>query len=64
MTIVLFAGDLLVMAFMIGVVVWVSLCTSDEQIDAIARLPLEDDGADAHRPSNHPTSNPETSPHG
>lgn len=43
MTIVLFAGDLLVMAFMIGVVVWVSLCTSDEQIDAIARLPLEDD---------------------
>ena len=40
---ILFAGDLLVMAFMIGVVVWVSLYTSDEQIDAIARLPLEDE---------------------
>ena len=43
MTYVLFAGDMLVMAFMIGLVVWVSLIASDEDIEAAARLPLVDE---------------------
>lgn len=46
MTYVLFAGDMLVMAFMVVVVVWVSLYANDREIEAIARIPLdEDDGA-------------------
>jgi hypothetical protein len=42
-TYVLFAGDMLVMAFMVAVVVWVSTFASDADIDAAARLPLEDE---------------------
>lgn len=43
----LFAGDMLVMAFMIGVVVWVSLKSSKQSIDRAARIPLEDEDFDA-----------------
>lgn len=43
MTYFIFVGDMLVMAFMIVVVVWVSVYTSDAEIDAIARIPLEDE---------------------
>jgi len=43
MTYVLFAGDMLVMAFMAGVAVWVSAFTSDADIDKAARLPFEDE---------------------
>ena len=43
MTFVLFAGDMLVMAFMIALVAWVALGMSDREIDEAARLPLEDD---------------------
>ena len=39
----LFAGDMLVMAFMAGVVVWISIRASDPSIRAAARIPLEDD---------------------
>ena len=46
MSYVLFAGDMLVMAFMVAVVVWVSVFASDEDIDSAARLPLEDEGDD------------------
>lgn len=46
MTYILFAGDMLVMAFMIGLVVWVSTFANDESIDAIARIPLEDENDD------------------
>lgn len=46
MTFVLFAGDMLVMAFMVAVVVWVSLVASDEDIEAVARLPIEDEVGD------------------
>jgi hypothetical protein len=42
MTIVLFVGDMLVMAFMIVVVVWVLLGMSDRDIESVANLPLED----------------------
>ena len=40
------AGDMLVMAFMIGVVVWVSLSSSKEILDQSGRIPLEDEHRD------------------
>lgn len=43
MAYLLFAGDMLVMAFMIAVVVWISVRDNSARIDATARLPLEDD---------------------
>ena len=43
MTWFIFAGDMLVMAFMIVVVVWVSLRSTGERLDAAARIPLEDE---------------------
>ena len=46
MTYLLFAGDMLVMAFMTGVIVWVSVIAKDEEIDAVARIPLEDEDDD------------------
>lgn len=46
MTYFLFAGDMLVMAFMTVVVVWVSLKGSSEQLDRAARIPLEDERQD------------------
>ena len=42
----IFAGDMLVMAFMITLFVWVSIRANDEQIDAAARIPLDDASAD------------------
>jgi cbb3-type cytochrome oxidase subunit 3 len=44
MTWVLFIGDMLVSAFMIAVIVWISLRRTREQLDAAARIPLEDEG--------------------
>ena len=43
MTWFIFVGDMLVMAFMIVVVVWVSMRSSRAQLDAAARIPLEDE---------------------
>lgn len=43
MTWYLFAGDMLVMAFMIAVTVWVSLRSTRKRLDDAARLPLEDE---------------------
>jgi cbb3-type cytochrome oxidase subunit 3 len=43
MTWFIFAGDMLVMAFMIAVVVWVSLRSTRERLDDVARIPLEDE---------------------
>lgn len=42
----LFAGDMLVMLFMVVVVVWVSLQSTQETLDAAARIPLEDERID------------------
>jgi hypothetical protein len=39
----IFAGDMLVMAFMAAVVVWVSIGASDSSIHVSARIPLEDE---------------------
>ena len=46
MTYYLFAGDMLVMAFMIVVVVWVGLSSSKELLDRSGRIPLEDEHRD------------------
>lgn len=46
MTYFIFAGDMLVMAFMIGVVIWVSLKSSEKNINKAARIPLEDEDRD------------------
>jgi hypothetical protein len=43
MTILIFAGDMLVMAFMIGLAVWVINRDNDTNIDAVARIPLQDE---------------------
>ena len=42
----IFAGDMLVMAFMMVVVVWVSLSNSKQKMDEAARIPLEDECID------------------
>lgn len=43
MTWMIFVGDMLVMAFMIIVVIWVSLRSTRAGLDAAARIPLEDE---------------------
>jgi len=43
MTAFIFIGDMLVTAFMIGVAIWFSNKSNDEQISHIARIPLEDE---------------------
>ncbi len=43
MTYFIFAGDMLVMAFMAGLVVWLYLRKSKEELDESARIPLEDE---------------------
>lgn len=39
----IFAGDMLVMAFMIGVVIWVSMKSSAKKIEKAAVIPLHDE---------------------
>ncbi len=46
MTYFILAGDMLVMAFMIALVVWVFMRLPKESIDEAARIPLEDEQAD------------------
>jgi cbb3-type cytochrome oxidase subunit 3 len=46
MTYFLFAGDMLVMAFMVVLVIWVFMRSSKESIDESARIPLEDERPD------------------
>jgi hypothetical protein len=43
MTYFIFAGDMLVMAFMICVVVYVSLRTQSTSLEDASRIPLEDE---------------------
>ncbi len=47
MTLLLFAGDMLVMAFMAGLAVWALWGSSDEAIDEVAGVPLADEDTDA-----------------
>ena len=46
MTFFIFIGDMLVMAFMIGLVAWISMKSSNESINKAARIPLEDEDND------------------
>ena len=41
MTMFIFLGDMLVMAFMIGVAIWFFSKSNDEEDNAAARIPLE-----------------------
>ncbi len=43
MTYLIFIGDMLVMAFMTVLVVWISLRGRASHFEAVARLPLEDE---------------------
>lgn len=43
MTWFIFVGDMLVMAFMIALVVWVSTRSTRARLDGAARIPLEDE---------------------
>ena len=42
----IFAGDMFVMAFMIAVVLWVSMKSSNDSTNKAARIPLEDEDID------------------
>ena len=42
----IFVGDMFVMAFMIAVVLWVSMKSSSESTNKAARIPLEDEHTD------------------
>ncbi len=46
MTFLIFAGDMLVMLFMVVLVVWVFWRSSDTTIEKSARIPLEDERID------------------
>ena len=43
MTLFIFAGDMLVMLFMVALVIWVFMVTPDKQIDESASIPLRDE---------------------
>ena len=47
MTLLLFAGDMVVMAFMAGLAVWALWGSSDEAVDEVAGVPLADEDTDA-----------------
>ena len=42
----IFVGDMLVMAFMVVLAIWVFMRLPKEDLDAAARIPLEDDQTD------------------
>lgn len=46
MTFFIFAGDMLVMLFMVVLVVWVYWKSPQQTLDASARIPLEDERVD------------------
>ena len=46
MTYFIFAGDMLVMLFMVCLAVWVSLASSKSTFEEAARIPLDDEGHD------------------
>ena len=46
MAYLIFGGDMLVSAFMVGLVMWLSVRENDERIGAAARIPLDDEDFD------------------
>jgi len=55
MTMFIFIGDMLVMAFMIGLAVWVLNRDNDANIDRTARIPLEDEAGAGFVPGSEET---------
>jgi hypothetical protein len=43
MAYLIFGGDMLVSAFMVGLVMWLSVRENDARIGAAARIPLDDE---------------------
>lgn len=43
MTVFIFLGDMAVMGFMVGLAIWLTSRGNDEQFEAAARIPLEDE---------------------
>lgn len=46
MTAFIFAGDMLVMLFMVGLVTWLLVFHSRDKADRVAHIPLEDEHSD------------------
>ena len=46
MTYLIFGGDMFVTAFMVGLAIWLLVRENDAEIDAAARIPLEDEPGD------------------
>jgi cbb3-type cytochrome oxidase subunit 3 len=46
MAYLIFGGDMLVTAFMVGLVIWLLIRENDAGIAAAARIPLDDEPAD------------------
>lgn len=46
MAYLIFGGDMFVTAFMVGLAIWLLVRENDAQIDAAARIPLEDEPPD------------------
>jgi cbb3-type cytochrome oxidase subunit 3 len=46
MAYLIFGGDMLVTAFMVGLVIWLLVRENDAGIAAAARIPLDDEPAD------------------
>ena len=46
MAYLIFGGDMLVSAFMVGLVMWLSIRENDDRMSAAARIPLEDEDGD------------------
>lgn len=46
MTVFIFAGDMLVMLFMVVLVVWLTAFAGRDKTDKVARIPLEDERGD------------------
>jgi cbb3-type cytochrome oxidase subunit 3 len=53
----LFTGDLLVMAFMMSLVVWVFLKSSKQSLNEASRIPLEDEVFESGNFEEEPDSN-------
>jgi hypothetical protein len=50
MTLFIFIGDMLVMGFMVGLAIWCGTRGNSEEIEQIARIPLDDEqGEGSHR---------------
>lgn len=63
MTWFIFIGDLVVMAGLITAAVWVFLRANPADLNAAARIPLEDDGDAAGTPTPGAAATTEAKPH-